>query len=77
MSKESELMRRSRVRQLFQALPVDKRTESGVFIFHGWLVEHHSDLLPTRPGDSCEHLKMDLIGLYKADASRSKGNVSS
>jgi hypothetical protein len=61
---EAEAVRRARVRQLFEARPIE-RTETGVLLFYGWLTQHHPELLPKRPGDVYKHLKEDLNGLYK------------
>ena len=60
-----EIMRRARVRQLFEARPFVEQTETGVLFFYGWLHQHHPELLPKGPGDVYKHLKADLHGLYK------------
>jgi hypothetical protein len=62
--KDTEAVRRVRVRQLFEAGPFE-RTEIGIFKFHGWLHDHRPELLPKRSDDSYQHLKSDLSGLYK------------
>ena len=66
MSKtDTEAVRRARVRQLFEALPLADHTENGVLKFHGWLHQHHPELLPKGRGDLYKRLKVDLGGLYK------------
>lgn len=62
--KDSKAVRRARVRQLFES-GLYERTEIGIFKFHGWLQDHHPELLPKRSGDPYQHLKSDLSGLYK------------
>ena len=62
--KEAEAVRRARVRQLFEARPVE-HTETGVLLFYGWLTQHHPELLPKGRGDLYKRLKVDLGGLYK------------
>ena len=65
--KESEALRRSRVRQLFESLPCEKRTEAEVLLFYLRLQEQHTDLVPSVCGhDAYEQVKVDLTGLYKA-----------
>jgi hypothetical protein len=63
--KEAEAVRRTRVRQLFEARPSEERTETGVLLFYRWLHQHYSELLPEEKGDQYEHLRVDLKGLYK------------
>jgi hypothetical protein len=48
---DTEAVRRARVRQLFEALPLGDRTENAVMKFHGWLHQHHPELLPQGRGD--------------------------
>jgi hypothetical protein len=60
-----EAVRRTRVRQLFEARPSSEHTETGVLLFYEWLQEHHPKLVPTEQGDAYQRLKMDLEGLYK------------
>jgi hypothetical protein len=66
--KDSEALRVTRVRQLWQALyPPKVRTETKVLDFYGWLQQHRPDFLP-RPrgkGDPYQHLKADLKGLIR------------
>lgn len=64
--KQSEQERLERVRQLFDAYASVPHDETGVLLFYAWLEKYRRDLLPTRPGDPYEHLKMDLLGLYKS-----------
>jgi hypothetical protein len=62
--KDTEVVRRIRVRQLFESGPF-QHTESGVLRFYEWLQRGYPYLLPTGPGDPHQHLKADLMGLYK------------
>lgn len=62
---KAEVVRRVRVRQLFQARPSEDLTENAVMRFQGWLYQHHPELLPLRRGDMYTNLKVDLSGLYK------------
>ena len=62
---KKEALRRSRVRQLFQDLPDDQRTEGGILVFYGWLHKNHPELLPAlHERDAYQQLKVDLSGLY-------------
>ena len=61
----TEAMRRTRVRQLFEARPSEEHTETGVLLFYRWLQQHHPELLPSGPADPYQQLKVDLRGLYK------------
>jgi hypothetical protein len=64
--KDIEALRRARVRQLFQALPSEARTEDGIMKFYGWLQLKHPELLPrTRNGDPYQFVMAELSGLYK------------
>ncbi len=63
--KDSETLRRARVRQLWDAQPPELHTEHNILIFHGWLRQHHPELLPKGQGDPFQSLKVDLSGLYK------------
>jgi hypothetical protein len=63
--KDNEALRRMRVRQLWQAREPELRTEDHILIFHGWLEQHHPELLPRGQGDAYQALKVDLSGLYK------------
>ena len=58
--KDTEAVRRARVRQLFEALPLGDHRENRVLKFHGWLHQYHPELLPKRRGDAYQHLKVDL-----------------
>jgi hypothetical protein len=62
---KAEAVRRVRVRQLFEARPSEDLTENAVMRFHGWLYQHHPELLPRRRGDMYKNLKVDLSGLFK------------
>jgi len=62
--KDPEALRRAIVRQLYEARPSREHTEAGIFLFHRWLANRYPELLPRRKGDSYEHLKVDLKGLY-------------
>ena len=71
---DPEVVRRERVRQLWQAYPVKNRTATGVLIFYGWLEKQHPELLPPGQGDPYQHVKEDLAGLIEADKPpRSRG----
>jgi len=64
----NEEARRNIVRALFvQIFPSGRRNENDVMKFHGWLQEHRPSLLPRLKawGDTFQHLKNDLDGLYK------------
>ena len=61
----TEILRRQRVRQLFEARPSDHRSEGDVTIFWGWLFLHHPELLSRKAGDQYLHLMADLKGLYQ------------
>jgi hypothetical protein len=63
--KVDEALRVLRVRQLFEVRSSDERTETGVLHFYAWLEKHYPHLLPTGPEDPCQHLKVDLAGLFK------------
>jgi hypothetical protein len=65
--KHAETLRRNRVRQLFQHLAPDQRTEGEILAFYGWLKQHHPELLPVPScgRDPYQHLKVGLTGLYK------------
>jgi len=66
MSKrDTEALRRARVRQLFGARPSEEHTETGVLLYYAWLQKYFPELLPTDQGDPYQHLKVDLKGLYK------------
>ena len=63
---DPEPVRMARVRQLFLALPMEERSETGVLLFFRWLEQHHPELIPKdKPGDPFRHLKADLQGLYQ------------
>jgi hypothetical protein len=62
--KDTEALRRARVRQLWEAHP-SEHTEHNILVFHGWLRQHHPELLPKGQGDAFQSLKVDLSGLYK------------
>ena len=61
-----EGIRRYDVRCLFrERYMAGKRDGTDVFMFHGWLMQNRSDLLPmTTGGDTYQHLKSDLEGLW-------------
>jgi hypothetical protein len=62
--KDTEVVRRIRVRQLFESGPFE-HTETGVLRFYEWLQRRYPYLLPTGLGDPHQHLKADLHGLYR------------
>ena len=62
----SEVVRRERVRQLFEVRYAEERTETGVLLFYAWLEKYHRELLPQQKrGDPYQYLKVDLEGLYE------------
>ena len=62
----SEVVRRERVRQLFEVRYAEERTETGVLLFYAWLEKYHRELLPQqKSGDPYQYLKVDLEGLYE------------
>lgn len=63
--RNNEPMRIVRVRQLFEVRSSEEHTETGVLLFYDWLEKHYPHLLPSGPGDPYQHLKMDLVGLFK------------
>ncbi len=65
--KDTEAIRRTRVRQLFQALPSKGRTEAGIMKFYGWLQVRHPQLFPRtrRDGEPYQVVMAELKGLYK------------
>jgi hypothetical protein len=66
MSKKgTEALLRVRVRQLWEGRPSELHTELNISIFHGWLRQHHPELLPKAQGDPLQSLKVDLSGLCK------------
>ena len=63
MKKDTDALRRSRVRQLFQDLPADQRTENQILNFYGWLHKNRPELLRTlHERDAYQQLKVDLTG---------------
>ena len=63
---DSEVLRRVRVRQLFETVQSAELTETGVLIFYRWLEKYHPELLVRKEQDDpYEHLRMELEGLYK------------
>jgi hypothetical protein len=65
IKKDSEAVRRERVRQLYETRPAHERTETGVLLFYAWLEKRYPHLLPPGPGDLSDRLKVDLNGLFK------------
>ena len=64
--RDSEVLRRARVRQLFETLLSEEPTETGVLLFYRWLEKYHAELLVRKEQDDpYEHLRMELEGLYK------------
>ena len=64
--RDSEGLRRARVRQLFETLLPEELTETGVLLFYRWLEKYHPELLVRKEQDDpYEHLRMELQGLYK------------
>lgn len=64
-AKDSEALRRERVRQLFVARCPVKRTANDVLNFFLWLKRCGPDLLPRdKEGDVYQQLKGDLDGIY-------------
>jgi hypothetical protein len=65
--KDTESVRRARVRQLFEARLDKEHTEDGVLKFYEWLRDRHPDLLQKpRRGDPYLQLKLDLAGIWRA-----------
>jgi hypothetical protein len=62
--KDPDALRRTVVRQMYEARPARERTEAGMFLFYRWLANRYPELLPEGNGDRFEHLKEDLKGLY-------------
>lgn len=63
---DSEVVRRARVRQLFETVLSEELTETGVLLFYRWLKKHRPELLVRKEQDDpYEHLRMELEGLYK------------
>lgn len=64
--RDSEVLRRARVRQLFETVLSAELTETGVLIFYRWLEKYHPELLVRKEQDDpYQHLRMELEGLYK------------
>ena len=59
--KHVEALRRARVRQLFQALPSEDRTEDGIMKFYGWLQLKHPELLPRTRYDPYQVVMKELL----------------
>jgi hypothetical protein len=56
----------ARVRQLFTARHPEGATAHDIFLFFGWLHQHHPNLLPKgKHHDRYLDLKADLDGLYQ------------
>jgi len=66
MTERDEILRRQRVRQLFEAR-IAHRSEAEVANFWGWLLQYHPELLPRKAGDQYLHLVADLKGLFQPD----------
>jgi hypothetical protein len=63
---DSEVLRRARVRKLFETLLSEELTETGVLLFYRWLKKYRPELLVRKEQDDpYEHLRMELEGLYK------------
>jgi hypothetical protein len=63
---DSEVLRRVRVRQLFETVQSAELTETGVLIFYRWLEKYHPELLVRKEQDDpYQHLRIELEGLYK------------
>src|ERR1700751_1893373 len=63
---DSEVLRRARVRELFETLLSEELTETGVLLFYRWLKKYRPELLVRKEQDDpYEHLRMELEGLYK------------
>jgi hypothetical protein len=63
---DSEVVRRARVRQLFETVLSEELTETGVLLFYRWLKKYHPELLVrNEQDDPYDHLRMELEGLYK------------
>ena len=61
-----EADRIAQVRQLWlERRPNENATGNDAFAFHGWLLQNRDDLLNHKGGDSWQHLKSDLCGLFK------------
>ena len=66
-SKESEEVRRARVRQLFLARSEENRSEVSARLFRKWLEDHYPQLVRRRSAhrSSYDFLKADLEGLLR------------
>src|ERR1700741_3640637 len=63
---DSEVLRRARVRKLFETRLSEELTETGVLLFYRWLKKYRPELLVRKEQDDpYEHLRMELEGLYK------------
>jgi hypothetical protein len=64
--RDSEVLRRARVRQLFETVLSAELTETGVLLFYRWLEKYHPELLVREEQDDpYQHLRMELEGLYR------------
>ena len=64
--RDSDVLRRAHVRQLFETLLSEELTETGVLLFYRWLEKYHPELLArTEKNDPYQHLRKELEGLYK------------
>ena len=67
-TKDVEVSRRERVRELFVVQCPTKRTANDVLHFFLWLRQCGPDLLPrSKQGDVYQQLKVDLDGLFLSD----------
>jgi hypothetical protein len=60
-TKNSEAVRKARVRQLWQVSPERNNSETGPLNFYKWLQEHNPDLLPPGQGDPYQRLRAELM----------------
>jgi hypothetical protein len=49
--RDSEVLRRGRVRQLFETVQSTELTETGVLVFYIWLEKYHPELLVRKEQD--------------------------
>ena len=70
--KDSETVRRLRVRQLFNSRPEEERTATGVVNFYGWLRDHYPDLIKSGQGDPYQRVRGDVSDLILEPKPKSK-----
>ena len=60
---DPEVVRRLRVRQLFNARLEQERTVTGVVNFYGWLKDHYPGLIRRGSGDVYQRIRTDVFDL--------------